>query len=239
MSQIQDSRISPETIARQAKDFYWYHCLNLGNSVITNGDYDLTDLLTNYGFPDRIDDMTVLDVGRASGFFAFGFERRGAAVTATGLPSYLDWDFVGGDEQQQLKCAQRGEPSVTLLLTLLGHSTPRTRILGSKVVGRLINVYDLSPSAFGGEKFDLVFAGSIASHLRDPILAFERVRSVTKRKCIVAAPSFAIAAVASLPVMALMGTADPDRRSWWILNERRLAECCGALALLEPKSFPG
>jgi hypothetical protein len=230
MSKIQDSKVSPEAIARQAKEFYWYHCLNLGNGVITNGDYDLTDLLPRYGFPERMDDLTVLDVGRASGFFAFEFERRGAAVTATDLPSYLDWDFVGGEEQQQLKRTQIGDPVSYTVTHITGAFEFAHKVLGSKVVGRLINVYDLSPSAFGGEKFDLVFAGSIASHLRDPILAFERLRSVTKCKCIVAAPSFAIAAVAGLPMMALMGTADPDRRSWWILNERCLVEmlrCAG------------
>ena len=102
--------------------------------------------------------------------------------------------------------------------------------MGSKVVSKLINVYDMSPSAFDGNKFDLVFAGSIASHVRDPILAFEKLRSVTKHKCIVAAPSFEIAAVAGSPMMYLVGTADSDRRSWWVLNERCLVEmlrCAG------------
>jgi tRNA (mo5U34)-methyltransferase len=226
----QTSKMSPEMVAQQAKEFYWYHCMNLGNGVITDGDYDLTDLLSRYGFPDRMDNMTVLDVGRASGFFAFEFEHRGAAVTATDLPSYLDWDFVGGEEQQQLKRAQIGEPASYSVTHITGAFDFAHRVLGSNVVGRLINVYDLSPSAFAGEKFDLVFAGSIASHVRDPILAFEKLRSVTKGKCIVAAPSFAIPEVAGRPMMALIGTADSDRRSWWVLNERCLVEmlrCAG------------
>jgi tRNA (mo5U34)-methyltransferase len=222
--------LSPETLAQRAKEFYWYHCMNLGNGVITDGDYDLTDLLPRYGFPDRMDNMTALDIGRASGFFAFEFERRGAAVTATDLPSYLDWDFVGGEEQQQLKRAQIGDPDCYSVTHLTGAFEFAHQVMGSNVVGKLINVYDLSPSAFDGKKFDLVFAGSIASHVRDPILAFERLRSVAKRKCIVAAPSFEIAAVAGLPMMHLIGTADSDRRSWWVLNEPCLVEmlrCAG------------
>jgi tRNA (mo5U34)-methyltransferase len=230
MPEMKDPKISREAIVEQAKQFYWYHCVDLADGVVTDGDYDLTDALPRYGFPDRMDNMTVLDVGRASGFFAFEFERRGAAVTATDLPSYLDWDFVGGEEQQQAKRAQIGDPPSYSVTHITGAFEFAHKVLGSKVVGRLINVYDLSPAAFGGEKFDLVFAGSIASHVRDPILAFERLRSVTKRKCIVAAPSFAIPEVAGWPMMALIGTADSDRRSWWILNERCLVEmlrCAG------------
>ena len=47
--------------------------------------------------------MDVLDVGRGSGFFAFEFERRRAAVTATDICSFLDWDFLGGDEQREAR----------------------------------------------------------------------------------------------------------------------------------------
>src|SRR5262245_59022582 len=65
------------------RDFYWYHCIDLGNGIVTDGDYDMTQYLAHYGFPDDLHGKRVLDVGRASGFFSFEFERRGADVTAT------------------------------------------------------------------------------------------------------------------------------------------------------------
>jgi SAM-dependent methyltransferase len=204
--------------------------VELGNGVVTDGDYDLADLLPQYGFPERMDDMRVLDVGRASGFFAFEFERRGAAVTAIDIASYLDWDFVGGEPQKAAKQAEIGDPVSYSVTHITGAFDFAHQILGSRVIGQLMNVYDLEPTAFAGKTFDLVFAGSIASHVRDPILAFEKLRSVTKHKCIVAAPSFTIAEVAGLPMMALVGTADSDRRSWWVVNERCLVEilrCAG------------
>jgi SAM-dependent methyltransferase len=90
-------------LQKQASKYYWYHSVDLGNGVIIDGDYDIREVLLHYGFPERMDGMDVLDVGRGSGFFAFEFERRGAAVTATDICSFLDWDFVGGDEQREAR----------------------------------------------------------------------------------------------------------------------------------------
>ena len=63
----------------------------------------IREVLLHYGFPERMDGMDVLDVGRGSGFFAFEFERRRAAVTATDICSFLHLDFVGGDEQREAR----------------------------------------------------------------------------------------------------------------------------------------
>jgi len=48
--------------------------------------------------------MTVLDVGSATGFFAFEFERRGARVISVELPSLRDLDrFPGQDVDSSLR----------------------------------------------------------------------------------------------------------------------------------------
>jgi len=36
------------------QEFYWYHCVDLGNGVVTQGDYDLRPHLPSCGF---LDDM--------------------------------------------------------------------------------------------------------------------------------------------------------------------------------------
>ena len=51
--------------------------------------------------------MKVLDVGRASGFFSFEFERRGANVLAVELPSPLQKDFVGGEFTRGIKAEEQ------------------------------------------------------------------------------------------------------------------------------------
>ena len=52
--------------------------------------------------------MTVLDVGSATGFFAFEFERRGARVVSTELPSLRDLDrFPGQNVENSLRKIER------------------------------------------------------------------------------------------------------------------------------------
>ena len=86
------------SIREQAAKLYWYHCVDLGQGIVTDGDYEIGPILPSYHFPSSMADMQVLDVGRGSGAFSFELERGGAAVTATDLLSFFDWDFVGGDE---------------------------------------------------------------------------------------------------------------------------------------------
>lgn len=219
-----------DRIKETAAAYYWYHCIDLGQGVLTDGDYDMNPLLDHYAFPRQMAGLSVLDVGRASGFFSFEFEQRGAAVTATELGSYFDWDFVGGTAARDAKLAAISDPGAHTLRGITGAFHFAKRVKGSQVVEKTINVYGLSPEALGGHKFDIVFAGSITSHLRDPVLAFERLRSVTRGTCIVAAPSFEIAEVAAHPMLRLVGTMDSDRRSWWVVNARGLEElllCAG------------
>jgi tRNA (mo5U34)-methyltransferase len=148
----------------------WYHTVDLGGGVFTKGIYDHRPYLEHYGFPADLHGLTVLDVGAASGFFSFEFERRGAAVTATDLPRWTDHDF-----------APRYEPDLT---PAAAESYLRDPFLyakarrGSAVVRKEINIYDLSPETVG--TFDLVFCGSVLLHLTDPVRALWRLRSVTR-----------------------------------------------------------
>jgi len=52
---------------------------------------------------------------------------------------------------------------------------------------------------------------------------------------VVAAPSFEIPEVANYPMLSLVGTADADRRSWWVMNEPGLVETlrCAGFATVE------
>jgi FkbM family methyltransferase len=59
-----------------------YHRLALPEGHVIEGIYDMAKHLPHYHLPDRLDGVTVLDVGTASGFFAIECARRGADVTA-------------------------------------------------------------------------------------------------------------------------------------------------------------
>src|SRR5205085_7842084 len=82
--------------------FYWYHTVDLGDGLVTPGDYDLRPHLADYHFPESMHGMTVLDVGSATGFFAFEFERRGANVISVELPSIAEWDMIWSERENLL-----------------------------------------------------------------------------------------------------------------------------------------
>ena len=207
-------------IRKEMSNYYWYHSVDLGNNIVTDGDYDMSEYLDAYQFTTDMHGMKVLDVGRASGYFSFEFEKRGADVTATDLRSYLNWDFVGGDIEKQKREKAIEDPEQFSKQTIWGAFEFAKKIKESKVKSKYLNAYDLNPSEFDGEKFDLVFCGSITSHLRDPILVLEKMHSVVSPggKCIIAAPIIKVLMEEKLPTMSLVGTVDSDRRSWWVMN---------------------
>jgi tRNA (mo5U34)-methyltransferase len=157
--------------ALQADALIWYHTVDLGGGVVTQGLYDHRPYLDKYGFPENLSGKRVLDVGAASGFFSFEFERRGGTVVATDLPRWMDHDFAPKYEPDL-------EPAVAASYLKDPFLVAR-EARGSKVERREINVYDLSPETVG--VFDLVFCGSVLLHLTDPVRALWRLRSVTKK----------------------------------------------------------
>ena len=104
--------------------------------------------------PDDLTGWSVLDVGAWHGFFSFECERRGADRVLA-VDRYA-WDRFGADEF--LAARER---------------------LGSAVEHRRVDVHDLDPDEVG--RFDLVLLLGVFYHLRLPLRALERVRSVTKR----------------------------------------------------------
>lgn len=152
------------------QELIWYHTVDLGDGVVTKGIYDHRPYLERYGFPTDLRGKTVLDVGAASGYFSFEFERRGGAVTATDLSRWMDHDFAPDYEPDLTPEAAESYLRDPFLFA-------RSR-LRSGVDRKEINIYDLSPETVG--TFDLVFCGSVLLHLTDPVRALWRLRSVTR-----------------------------------------------------------
>ncbi|HEY2931229.1 MAG TPA: methyltransferase domain-containing protein [Acidobacteriota bacterium] len=66
-----------------------YHKIYFDGGLAIEGEYDMSKYLPHYAIPVDLDGRAVLDIGTATGFFAFECARRGAAVTAIDL-----WDGV-------------------------------------------------------------------------------------------------------------------------------------------------
>jgi tRNA (mo5U34)-methyltransferase len=156
-----------QELLERSRAIRWYHTIELAPGHVTDGWFDLRPVVDRYGLPERMDGMRALDVGTWDGFWAFEMERRGAEVVALDVtdPGALDWPprrrFEAATERP------RGE----------GFRLAR-EALGSSVEGVELSVYDLRPDELG--TFDVVFCGSVVMHLRDQLLALERIASVCR-----------------------------------------------------------
>ena len=150
----------------------WYHTLDLGSGVVTEGMFDLRPYAERYGLPPDLSGLRVLDVGTFDGFWAFEMERRGARVTSLDVDrtQQLDWP-------PRLRPSEDGERGHTFAIA--------SQALGSDVERVGLSVYDATPKRLGGA-FDLVFCGSVLIHLRDPMLALERMAALCAGRLILA-----------------------------------------------------
>ena len=147
-------------LEKEVEKINWWHRIDLGSGIITPGIDATPEKLENLGIPDNLQGMTVLDIGAWDGFFSFEAERRGASrVIATD-------SFCWGGEGWGTKA---------------GFDLAR-RVLNSKVEDLEIDVLDLSPEKVG--VFDLVLFLGVFYHMRHPLLALERIFSVTGNQLI-------------------------------------------------------
>jgi tRNA (mo5U34)-methyltransferase len=105
--------------------------------------------------------------------------------------------------------------------------------LGSRVERLEMNVYDLNPVSVG--EFDFVYLGSLLIHLRDPVRALERVRSVCRGRLLVVDNVNLGLTLAHprRPVAALDGVGRPW---WWKMNLPGLVRAveAGGFRLVQP-----
>jgi SAM-dependent methyltransferase len=172
-----------------ADRYFWYHTIDLGDGLVTPGLYDYRETVSSFQFPEDMHGMTVLDVGSATGFFAFEFERRGARVISVELPSLRDLDrFPGQDVESSLRkietmaFANRGYSERDLYWYLLeGPFRFCRERLRSRVERCYSTVYDLTLERTGvREGFDYVFLGDVLIHILYPLKALASLAALCK-----------------------------------------------------------
>jgi tRNA (mo5U34)-methyltransferase len=213
-------------LAERAAALSWYHSIELGAGVVTPGFFDTRPTVGKVPLPARLDGKRCLDVGTWDGFWAFELERRGAAsVTAIDIedPSRWDWPphtLVGSARADRLRYLQEfksGAASFALAKEALDSSVERIDC----------SVYDLDPEVHG--TFDFVFLGSLLLHLRDPVRALEKVRSVCTGEAVIAETIELLPSLARprTPTARLEGL---DQSWWWQPNAaafRRMVRSAG------------
>jgi tRNA (mo5U34)-methyltransferase len=179
----------------------WYHVLELEPGVTTNGWFDLRPFLDHYGLPERLGGMRALDVGTWDGFWAFEMERRGAEVVALDLPSERDADYPPRRVPKEFKEGPRGE----------GFKLAK-EILDSNVERVEQTIYRATPEELG--TFDLVFCGTVLIHLRDQLLALERIAALCTGMLISAEEYDKVAGFSPVPVARYLADRDKDVVFW-------------------------
>jgi tRNA (mo5U34)-methyltransferase len=134
---------------------HWYHQIEVAPGVVTPGVNDSQMILDALQLPEDLSGQRVLDIGARDGYFSFECERRGAAEVVA--IDYLTPEETGFPIARQL--------------------------VGSEVELRQANVYDLTPEEYG--TFDLVLFLGVLYHLRDPMLALDKIAGVSRGRAIV------------------------------------------------------
>jgi tRNA (mo5U34)-methyltransferase len=200
--------MTAEELAREVGRVQWYHRMDLGHGIVTPGPNDPRRTLERLRLPASLAGKSVLDVGAWDGFFAFEAERRGAArVLAT---DHFCWGHGGPGTRAGFDLAHRA--------------------LGSTVESLEIDVLDIGPDRVG--TFDLVLCLGVLYHMRHPLLALERVASVTRERLVVETLVDCLSVrrpvAAFYPGRELAG----DPTSWWGPNP------AAAVAMLRAVGFP-
>jgi tRNA (mo5U34)-methyltransferase len=148
--------VNVDELKQEVAKIRWYHSIDLGNGILTPGwEKNTASRLKAFQIPDDLSGLAVLDIGAWDGFYSFEMERRGAKrVLATDT-----WPL--GNKR--------------------GFELAR-RALNSHVEDMTIDVLDLSPEKTG--VFDIVLFLGVLYHLRHPLLALERIFSVTAKQLI-------------------------------------------------------
>ena len=188
-----------DEIRRRVGEIRWVHTLDLGNGITTPGLWPPIDLKST-GCPRDLRGMSVLDCCAADGGVSFQAERCGAAsVLAT--DSYL-WGGVPGSSKAGFDFAKEA--------------------LNSKVESKYLEVLDHSPETAGVH--DVVLFLGVLYHMRHPLLALERVFSVTGRQLVLETHVDMLdhdrPAMAFYPTDELNG----DLSNWWGPNVRAVEE---------------
>ena len=131
---------------------HWYHQIEIRPGLITPGTNDSAAVLGLLNIPEDCSGLRVLDLGARDGFFAFEFEKRGAAEVIA--LDYFPKERTGFGTAAEL--------------------------LNSQVVYVQENIYQVTKEKYG--MFDVVLCLGLIYHLPDPLGALNIIRAICKNE---------------------------------------------------------
>ena len=148
-----------DNFKKNMENIWWWHCIQIGDSVTPGHNVESQDTFDNLGLPDDMKGLTVLDVGAWDGFYSFACEKRGASVTAS---DKFVWQ--GMDLGNNVRPSDAGFD--------FAH-----KHLGSNVKKLTASVEDLDPNIHG--KFDIVLMLGVIYHATDPIGYLKKAKDMS------------------------------------------------------------
>ncbi len=225
----------------RADSTFWWHSIDLGRGVITRGTKGqgrelLLGELRSLQLPD-LRGKTVLDVGAWDGFYSFEAERRGAARVVA-LDHYV-WSFdTPQAHRYSHECKQNGvvplpHPQVPGLWrpdTLPGKRgfDVAHEALRSNVEVVVDDFMEMGLARLG--TFDVVLFLGVLYHVRHPLLALERLASVTEELAVIETHACVYPGQGDRALCEFFETNElnDDVTNWWVPNEKALVGTCRA-----------
>ena len=233
-----------QLVADYQDSYGWWHSIDLDYGVVTTGyktAEHLRDELEAVALPD-LHGKTLLDIGAWDGFYSYEAERRGAERVVA-LDHFV-WSLDTPAQHRYLEhCRQEGrtpQPYETVPEIWRPDELPGKRgfdmvhqLLDSKVESVVSDFMTMDLSTIG--TFDVVLFLGVLYHLKDPIGALERLRSVTRELAVVETQAFELPRNTDYELWQSF-SADQlcgDVTNWWIPNTKALVGMCRAVGFRE------
>jgi tRNA (mo5U34)-methyltransferase len=182
----------PETLAHAVAQLKWFHSIDFGNGIVSNGaaKRDFIEAKADACFRHGVAGKSVIDIGCWDGAYAFEAKGRGAArVLAT---DHFTWNHGWGDR--------------------------RAFELGRAHLAPEVEMREIDPTQIDVEtvgRFDLVLFLGVFYHLRHPFAVLERVAQLATETIVV--ETYLDASDIDRPAMIFYPDTElaADPTNWW------------------------
>jgi tRNA (mo5U34)-methyltransferase len=229
--------VTPEELRDAADAIDWYHSIDLGQGVVTEGSSTPETRVFEHELPG-FTGRSVLDIGAWDGYYSFLAERNGASRVVA-LDHYV-WglDWAGRDRYWQ-ECKERGE--------LPDHSKDADEFFNPELPGR--RGFDFARDALASKvepvvadfattdleslgTFDVVLYLGVLYHMMEPLTCLQRVRSVTREVAVIETAAVHIPGYGDRGLVEFFAGSDLnlDYGNWYaptIEGLRRMARAAG------------
>jgi tRNA (mo5U34)-methyltransferase len=242
----QRERLSRDELEREVHALGWYHSIDLGDGIRTPGLSKTTPL--GPGELPPLEGRSVLDIGAWDGYYSYLAERAGAARVVA-LDHYAWGVDIAARQAYWDRCAAEGA------LPDQGKDTTefwRPELPGKRGFDLANRALDSSVESVVGDfstmdldplgTFDVVLYLGVLYHIKDPLGALERVRSVTRQVAVIETEAIAIPGYESSGLMQFFpgGELNADFGNWYVPTMDALRGLCRAAGFsrVEPISGP-